>query len=126
MPGQKVDGMDVLAVYESAREAIERARAGRGPTLLEYKTYRYMGHSRGDPGRYRQEKELETWRQRDPIELYHHRLVGEFGVAKEALEVIEESCQEEAEASIQAAQNAPAPSPEEVQRHVFAEGRGGK
>lgn len=126
MPGRKVDGMDVLAVYESAKEAVDRARAGRGPTLLEYKTYRYMGHSRGDPGRYRQEQELEAWRQRDPIKLCRDHLVGEFGVTEETLEAIEENCQEEVEASILAAQNASAPSPEELQRHVFAEGRGGK
>jgi TPP-dependent pyruvate/acetoin dehydrogenase alpha subunit len=116
----------VLAVYESAREAVDRARAGGGPTLLEYKTYRYMGHSRGDPGHYRQKEELNAWRQRDPIKLYRQRLVGEFGVAEETLEAIEENSQVEVEAAIQAAQDAPEPSPGEVQRHVFAEGRSGK
>ena len=102
---------------------VDYARAGGGPTLLEYKTYRYMGHSRGDPGHYRQGEELAAWRQRDPIGLYHDRLVGDFGVTEEMLDAIEESCQDEIEASVQAARGAPEPSPEEVQQHVFAERR---
>ena len=62
--GHTADGMDVLAVHESARQAIERARAGEGPTLLEYLTYRYAGHSRGDPGGYRTKEELRLWREK--------------------------------------------------------------
>ena len=60
IPGAVVDGMDVIAVYRSAAEAVRRARAGEGPTLLEYKTYRYPGHSRGDPGNYRNRQEMEA------------------------------------------------------------------
>lgn len=123
IPGRKVDGMDVTAVYESAYEAIEQARSGGGPTLLEYKTYRYMGHSRGDPGHYRQQEELTNWRQRDPLKLCRDRLVSDFGVEEEVLEVLEENCQKEVETAIEAAREAPEPLPEEVQRHVFAERR---
>ncbi len=68
MPGVQVDGNDVLAVYEKAGEAIERARQGRGPTLLECLTYRFFGHHVGDPGTaYRSKEEIESWKSRDPI-----------------------------------------------------------
>jgi TPP-dependent pyruvate/acetoin dehydrogenase alpha subunit len=121
MPGYSVDGMDVAAVFESTQEAVERARIGDGPTLLEYKTYRYMGHSRGDPGRYREAQEVERWRQRDPIALCRGRLLNEFKAAEAKLVEIEESCQAEVEAAIQAAQAAPEPAADQLRRHVYAE-----
>jgi TPP-dependent pyruvate/acetoin dehydrogenase alpha subunit len=85
IPGVVVDGMDVTAVYASAREAIERARSGGGPTLLECKTYRYPGHSRGDPGNYRGTAELEAWRGRDPIPRLHQQLVIEYAADEKLL-----------------------------------------
>ena len=126
MPGHVVDGMDVAAVYESAREAVRRARAGDGPTLLEYKTSRFMGHSRGDPGNYRDPEELKKWRLRDPIKLGRERLVSEYNVAEETLENIEVSCQEDVLAAIRSAQDAPEPSPDEVHRYVYADRRSEK
>ncbi len=123
MPGEKIDGMDVLAVHDAAQKAVDRARAGGGPTLLELSTYRYMGHSRGDPGNYRRREELEAWRRRDPLQLFRQRLVGEYKMAEEDLVVLEERCQEEVEAAVRSAQEAPAPPAEEVGRHVFAEYR---
>jgi TPP-dependent pyruvate/acetoin dehydrogenase alpha subunit len=123
MPGRVVDGMDALAVYESAQEAVERARTGGGPTLLEYKTYRYMGHSRGDPGNYRNREELELWRERDPIPLFRQRLIDAFGMENEALVAVEEGCQAEVEAAIQAAQAAPEPAPEKLYQSVYANRR---
>jgi TPP-dependent pyruvate/acetoin dehydrogenase alpha subunit len=74
MPGLEVDGNDVLAVREAAREAVERARSGRGPTLLEAKTYRHKGHSRVDPGKYRPPEEVEEWLGRDPLPRFAERL----------------------------------------------------
>lgn len=120
MPGSVVDGMDVLAVYESMMEAVDRARSGGGPTLLEYKTYRFMGHSRGDPGSYRGRLEVEEWRQRDPIKLFRHRLMNECGVVKERLTAIERSCGDEVAAAIKDAQDAPEPRTAEVTNFVFA------
>ncbi len=121
IPGLVVNGMDVTAVHESARTAIARARAGGGPTLLEYKTYRYMGHSRGDPGNYRVQQEVEQWRQRDPIVICRDRLVSEFKLTEEQLAGIEDSCQSKVEAAVQAAQAAPEPTSDQLARHVFAE-----
>lgn len=75
MPGIVVDGNDVMAVYEAAREAIERARRGQGPTLIECKTYRHRGHFEGDPCVYRQPKELDEWKEKDPIPRFEKKLV---------------------------------------------------
>ena len=69
IPTRTVDGMDPLAVFDAAGEAVARAREGKGPTFIECRTYRFVGHSRTDPGRYRPEGELEAWRERDPITL---------------------------------------------------------
>ena len=76
MPGEQVDGMDVIAVYEAARRAEERARGGEGPTLLEIKTYRFRGHSMTDPAYYRTREEEQQWRNtRDPIGIFEKKLL---------------------------------------------------
>ncbi|HLH67097.1 MAG TPA: thiamine pyrophosphate-dependent dehydrogenase E1 component subunit alpha, partial [Solirubrobacteraceae bacterium] len=83
IPGVTVDGNDVLAVYEAAREAVERARSGGGPTLLEAVTYRWRGHYEGDPQPYRTDDEVARWRKRDPIKRFREHLF-ELGVLTEA------------------------------------------
>lgn len=83
MPGTVADGNDVVAVYEAARTAVERARAGNGPTFIEYKTYRQCGHSRSDAGTYRPPGELDAWTARDPIDMFRSRLLAE-GLTDEA------------------------------------------
>jgi pyruvate dehydrogenase E1 component alpha subunit len=99
IPGVVVDGMDVLAVYEEAKKAITRARRGKGPSLLECKTYRFLGHSRGDPsyGPYRSKKEWEAWKKRDPLMLLIEKgrlSTGEVKkIEKEVSEAIEEAVQ---------------------------------
>jgi len=126
IPGVVVDGMDVTAVYHSAREAIERARSGRGPTLLECKTYRYPGHSRGDPGNYRGTEELEAWRGRDPIPRLHDQLVTACEIderrrVEKRLVDIEAQCQEDVEAAVRFAMQSPEPPPEACFGPIFAE-----
>jgi TPP-dependent pyruvate/acetoin dehydrogenase alpha subunit len=123
IPGKSVDGMDVVAVHEVARWAVDRARDGDGPTLLEFKTYRYMGHSRGDPGKYRQQDELDAWRGRDPIPSLRHRISHDFEDIEEGLAAIEASCLAQVEEAVRAAQSAPEPSPEKGLDHVFAPNR---
>lgn len=126
IPGVTVDGMDVIAVYRSAAEAVRRAREGSGPTLLEYKTYRYPGHSRGDPGNYRDKQELEDWRRRDPIDRLRGLLTSEYGVLDDALEAIDRACQETVEAAVRFAVASPEPDAETALTPVFAErGTGG-
>ncbi len=122
LPGVVVDGMDLEAVSAAARQAVCRARAGDGPTLLECKTYRYRGHSRGDPCGYRDAEEHRQWSQRDPIELCRHRLQADWGVPEEQLAQIETECQAEVEAAVAYALASPDPAPETCLEHVFAEG----
>jgi pyruvate dehydrogenase E1 component alpha subunit len=84
MPGEVVDGMNVLAVYEATRSAVERAHSGQGPTLLEVKTYRFRGHSMADPAYYRTREEEQLWRStRDPIGIFEKMLLDE-GLATQA------------------------------------------
>src|SRR5438874_13693925 len=84
MPGEQVDGMDVIAVYEAVKRAVERAREGNGPTLLEIKTYRFRGHSMADPAYYRTREEEQQWRTtRDPIGIFE-KLLLDNGLATQA------------------------------------------
>jgi pyruvate dehydrogenase E1 component alpha subunit len=123
LPGFTVDGMDVAAVYASTVEAVARARRKEGPTFLECKTYRYMGHSRGDPGGYREKKEVEAWRGRDPIERFRAVLGEVYGQELLVLEEVEQQASDQVEAAIEFAQTSPEPEAEELFRHVWkAEG----
>jgi TPP-dependent pyruvate/acetoin dehydrogenase alpha subunit len=122
IPGVIVDGMDVLAVREVAESAVNRARTGKGPTLVEAKTYRFMGHSRGDPGQYRNQEELEKWQVRDPIPKYRQYLQDQ-GIGKTAIESIEESVEHAITEALDFALNAPDPHPSEVYPHVYADPR---
>jgi TPP-dependent pyruvate/acetoin dehydrogenase alpha subunit len=119
MPGVAVDGMDVEAVYAAARTAVARARAGQGPTLIEAKTYRYRGHSRGDPGGYRERDEHAAWMARDPIERLRQRLIGDMALDAVRLDGIEAKAQARVEAAVEFARQSPEPSPESALQHVF-------
>jgi pyruvate dehydrogenase E1 component alpha subunit len=121
MPGVIVDGQDVEAVHRETSAAIARARNGEGPTLLEMKTYRFRGHSRADPAKYRPEGELEAWKERDPLVVLGARLAAE-GVLSE---VAQAKAQEEAQAQIDAAADRAAAAPyltlEEARQYVYAD-----
>ncbi|NSW76902.1 MAG: thiamine pyrophosphate-dependent dehydrogenase E1 component subunit alpha [Candidatus Atribacteria bacterium] len=119
IPSRIVDGMDVLKVNEEARMAIERARNGKGPTLLELKTYRFCGHSRTDSCRYRDKKEEEHWRSRDPIHNLRSHILQEHIADEESLQVLENQVLEDIEESVQYALSSPDPEPEEALKHVF-------
>jgi TPP-dependent pyruvate/acetoin dehydrogenase alpha subunit len=120
MPGVCIDGMDVEAVYRAAAAAVDRARRGHGPTLIECKTYRYRGHSRGDPGGYRDQEEHRRWLERDPIKRLRERLTGDFGVPDERLDAIEREQQQRVEAAVAFALASPDPPPLSAVDHVFA------
>ncbi len=122
MPGVVVDGMDAVAVYEAAGAAIERARRGEGPTLLEAKTYRFFDHVgvRGMGLAYRTDAELEEWRKRDPIHMFEARLA-ELGVlAKEDAEAVHAEVRAEVEAGIAFAEESPPPDPATLLEDVYA------
>ena len=121
MPGECVDGQDVLAVRAAATRAIDRARAGDGPTLLECRTYRYVGHHEGDPpvGNYRTAEEIEEWKKRDPLLLMEARL-SEIGGKQQEIRAIREEVETEIEQAIEFARAGPHPDPNTLEHHVFA------
>jgi pyruvate dehydrogenase E1 component alpha subunit len=114
--------MDVLAVHGSAREAVLRARAGEGPTLLEFLTYRYAGHSRGDPGGYRTKEELHLWRAQDPIPRCSQMLMRQYGASEEKLQLIDHECQQMIEQAVEFARASPDPLPDQLLSAVYASG----
>ncbi|ABD01297.1 pyruvate dehydrogenase (acetyl-transferring) E1 component subunit alpha [Synechococcus sp. R50.1] len=121
MPGYQVDGMDVLAVREAAQQAIARARAGEGPTLLECITYRFRGHSLADPDELRSPEEKEFWRQRDPIKQLE-RYALEHNLMTEAdFQAIHAEVSAVIEDAVLFALESPEPTLDELHRFVFAE-----
>jgi pyruvate dehydrogenase E1 component alpha subunit len=111
MPGVVVDGNDVFAVHATAGEAVERARSGEGPTLIESLTYRQVGHSRSDPAKYRPEGELDEWLARDPILLLERALV-ELGVAEDELAERRAAVADEVAGALARAKDWPDPEPQ--------------
>jgi len=121
MPGVSVDGNDVIKVYETADEAITRARRGDGPTLIECKTYRLHGHHVGDPGTsYRTRDEVDEWKQRDPILRLGKIICEEEDFSESELEAIDSEVTEELQRAIQFAKDSPSPQPEEALDDLFA------
>lgn len=111
VPSAVVDGNDLWAVYAAATEAVDRARDGGGPTLLECQTYRHYGHSKSDPGPYRPKDEVEQWLERDPLKLTRSRLLVD-GAAEERIVEVEEAIGALMEEAVQAARDAAYPDPE--------------
>lgn len=120
IPGVVVDGNDVLAVYEATQKAVERARRGGGPTLIECKTYRHKGHSRVDPARYRPKEEVEEWVAKDPIKRFKERLLQEAVLTAEEIKRIEADVAAEIEEAVRFAMESPYPAPEEALEDVYA------
>jgi len=118
MPAETVDGNDVLAVYAAARAAVERARRGEGPTLLEARTYRMKGHAEHDGQAYVPREELEEWAQRDPIERYAAALLASKEVTAEELAAIDRRIAEELDADVAFAEKCPFPEPGDLSGEV--------
>jgi pyruvate dehydrogenase E1 component alpha subunit len=120
MASEFVDGMDVLAVREVTQRAVERARKDYLPTLLEVRTYRFMGHSMSDPGNYRTRAEIEKYQERDPIKLFAASLIEEKITDNQTLEKIDAKIREEVEDAVRFAEESPLPAPEELYTDVYA------
>jgi pyruvate dehydrogenase E1 component alpha subunit len=120
MPGVVVDGQDVDTVFEAVTTAVERARSGAGPSLLEMKTYRYRGHSRSDPAKYRPEGELDSWKTRDPILLLGAKLAAEGVLSEAQQDEIRAATQVEIDAAADRAAQSPYPTLEETRSYVYA------
>lgn len=119
IPGVVADGNDVLAVYEAAHEAVDRARKGKGPTLIECKTYRHKGHSRFDPATYRPKEEVEKWMKRDPIAQFKARLIEMKTLTEEEVNKIEQEVTATVDDAVKFAVESPHPAPEEALENVF-------
>lgn len=120
IPGVLVDGNDVLSVLRETEEAVERARGGDGPTLIECKTYRWHGHYEGDPEVYRSREEVIEWKKKDPVVLFKSRLLSEMGNTGETLEKIECQVHREIKDAVQFAKDSPEADNSEALTDVFA------
>ncbi|MER5944080.1 thiamine pyrophosphate-dependent dehydrogenase E1 component subunit alpha [Streptomyces sp. NPDC001928] len=121
IPGEVVDGNDVIAVQEAVTRLAARARAGDGPALLEAQTYRHFGHSRADPGTYRPAEEVERWLKHDPLDLARGRLVG-MGVPEAVVGEADERAMTLVRKAVEAAKAAPPPDPDQALTDVWADG----
>src|SRR5436190_17076874 len=116
-----IDGQDADAVYRAAVAAYQKARAGGGPSLIECKTYRYSGHSRADPAKYRPEGELEKWKQRDPVVIYRERL-RQFGIGDGVIRDIEADVRRQVDEATEKCKAAPMPPLDILATDVYADG----
>lgn len=123
IPGEVVDGMDVLEMRAAVIKAVERARRGEGPTLIEAKTYRWYGHSASDPRVYRTREEEQAWKKRDPIRLFQEGLEAVGYLGESELAQLDAMVQEKVKAAVEYGQAAPEPSPSELFGDVFAPSR---
>ena len=121
IPNERVDGMNVLTVRKAAEKAIAHIRSGQGPYFLEVVTYRFRGHSMGDPERYRQKEEVEKWQEEDPIGIYRRELLKEKIASKEELDDLEMKVEAEVQDAVEFAEASPEPAPEELFTHIYAD-----
>jgi pyruvate dehydrogenase E1 component alpha subunit len=121
IPNDQIDGMDVMKVREASLEILEKIRSGEGPYFLEIITYRFRGHSMGDPERYRKPDEIKKWQENDPIGIYRRYLV-ENEIAKESeLDDLEMQAEAEIQEAVEFAETSPEPDPEALFEHVYVE-----
>lgn len=121
MPAMPVDAMSVIEVHHAVAEAAERARKGDGPTLIEFRTYRYKGHSMSDPGKYRTKEEVEEYKERDPIEQIR-KIILDKKIATEAeIEIIQNRVKEQVDESVRFAEESPWPAAEEALTDVYVQ-----
>jgi pyruvate dehydrogenase E1 component alpha subunit len=121
MKNNRVDGMDVMKVYEAAKEAIEYVRNESSPYLLEVVTYRYRGHSMGDPERYRKQEEVKKWQENDPIGIFRKQLLDKKTVPAKALDEVEAQVDDEVNKAVEFAENSPEPAMEDLFANVYVE-----
>jgi len=121
IPNERVDGMDVMQVVAAAQKAIEHVRSGNGPYFLEVVTYRFRGHSMGDPERYRQSEEVKKWQEEDPIGIFRRYLIAKENVVEEELDVLEAKIETEVRDAIAFAENSPEPPAEALFENIYAD-----
>lgn len=120
-PGIAVDGNDVMAVYEVAREAVNRARQGQGPTLVECKTWRWRGHFEGDPSVYKDPVEQEAWMEKEPVRRYRTFLEENEVMTADEMDAVDKRIDDEIDAAVAYAQESPLPQPEDIVKDVYTD-----
>lgn len=120
VPGKKVDGNDVMAVYETTMQAVQRARSGEGPSLIEAATYRHRGHSKSDKQLYRTRTEVEEWIQKDPLRRFRQHLLAEGILREEESQELEQAAKEAIEEAVRFAEESPEPPLEDILQGVYA------
>ncbi|HGK2112914.1 TPA: thiamine pyrophosphate-dependent dehydrogenase E1 component subunit alpha, partial [Streptococcus pneumoniae] len=122
IPGMFIeDGNNVIDVYEGFQKAVDHVRSGNGPVLIESVTYRWLGHSSSDPGKYRTREEVELWKQKDPIENLRNYLIENNIASAEELEEIQAQVKEAVEASVKFAEESPFPPLESAFEDIYAD-----
>lgn len=124
MPNSRVDGMDVLAVHQAAQEVLEQIRSGSGPYLMEIVTYRYRGHSMGDPERYRKQEEVKRWEENDPIGIYRKYLISNQIFEESQLDELDQKAESEVKEAVRFAEESPEPPAEALFADIYAEEEG--
>ncbi|NPV78506.1 MAG: pyruvate dehydrogenase (acetyl-transferring) E1 component subunit alpha [Anaerolineae bacterium] len=122
MKNERIEGMDVLTVRETALRVLEEIRSGSGPQLLEVMTYRFRGHSMGDPERYRKQEEVRRWEENDPIGIYRKRLTDQKIATQKALDALDQEVEKTIQEAVEFAEASPEPDAEELFKHVYVEG----
>jgi pyruvate dehydrogenase E1 component alpha subunit len=120
IPGLAIDGNDIIAVYEASKEAVDRARAGMGPTLIECKTYRWRAHFEGEPDTYRPLEEVEAWIKREPIAPYRKLLIEQGVVSEAEADEIKANIVKELDEAVEFARQSPLPEPETALEDLWA------
>jgi pyruvate dehydrogenase E1 component alpha subunit len=122
IPNQRIEGMDVMEVHQAAAQALQRIREGGGPYFMEVVTYRFRGHSMGDPERYRQAEEVKRWQEHDPIGIYRRYLASEEVADEDELDALDEQVETEVQAAVEFAESSPEPAPEALFEDIYVEG----
>jgi len=122
IPNSCVDGMDVMKVREAAQKAIETVRESKTPYFLEVETYRFKGHSMGDPERYRTSEEVKRWQsEEDPLGIYNKYLLENKIASPEEIDAIEKAAEQEVQEALQFADSSPEPAPEDLYKYLYVE-----
>jgi pyruvate dehydrogenase E1 component alpha subunit len=120
IPSTVVDGMDVLAVKETTEEAIKKIRSGSGPAFIEATTFRYQGHSMADPAKYRTDKELDEWKEKDPLINFHKHLIDQGLSTESDIEKISKSADDELSEAVKFATESPEPDLDDIKNDIYA------
>jgi len=121
MPSEQIDGMNPETVHDSMEKAVERARKGNGPTLIEMITYRFKGHSMSDPAKYRSKEEVENYKSKDPVDVAKDKLLKSKWATEEEIEIINKRVIEIVEESVKFADESPYPTIDELYKDVYSE-----